>query len=154
MVTTQRGVLPTELCVSAAYSVTRVIADTARLPLLSATRTGLARETSERTMTTHDAHDTTDELDDVLSLVTQESTRRILAAASGRSCTAEELADRCDISPPTVYRHVTELQERGLLDEKLRVDESGDHVREFETTLESIRFTFTDEGANAEIRFR
>ncbi|WP_232688649.1 ArsR/SmtB family transcription factor [Halobacterium zhouii] len=102
-------------------------------------------------MTTHDA---TDEVDDILNLVTQDSARSILAAASDRPCTAEELAEQCDISLPTVYRHVTELQERGLLDEKLRIDESGDHVREFETTLESISFTFTDQGADAEIRFR
>ena len=110
--------------------------------------------TSEQTMTTRDTHDTADELDDILTLVSQDAARCILTTASNRPCTAEELAEECGVSPPTVYRHVTELQEHGFLDEKIRVDESGDHVREFETALESICFTFADGVADAEIRVR
>jgi DNA-binding transcriptional ArsR family regulator len=91
---------------------------------------------------------------EIIDLVSQEVARHILATATQRECTAEELAEECDVSVPTIYRHVNELQEHGFLDESLRIEQSGNHRKAFETTLERVCLTFADGLVSADIHIR
>ncbi len=105
-------------------------------------------------MSDDDPDDSSVEPEEIIELVSREAPRCILAAASGRSCTAEELADECDVSTPTVYRHVDVLQEHGFLEETIRIDRSGDHRKAYETTLERVCLTFEDGLVGADIHVR
>lgn len=73
-----------------------------------------------------------------------ETAREILALASTESRSANELADHCEVSSPTIYRRINALLAYDLLDEELRIDTDGNHYRTFETTITSICFEFGD----------
>lgn len=80
--------------------------------------------------------------------------RQVLVLASEDPISATELADQLDVSPPTVYRRTDELLDHDFLAEYRRVDESGNHYRVFETTLERVDFEIADGGYNVDIRMR
>lgn len=71
-------------------------------------------------------------------LLEDEYTRSILAETSGEPLSAQELVDRCDASPPTVYRRINRLQELEMLDEEQAIDPDGHHFRRFSARLERV----------------
>lgn len=80
--------------------------------------------------------------------------RRILVVASDAPVSANELVDRLDVSPPTVYRRINELLEHEFLAERRRIDEDGNQYRVFETTLRRIEFRVEDGGYDVDIGMR
>jgi DNA-binding transcriptional ArsR family regulator len=76
----------------------------------------------------------------VFEVLGSELARRILALSEIKPCSAEELADHCDVSKPTVYRRLNVLQEHDLLVERSAIDDEGNHYKTYETALESICF--------------
>lgn len=80
--------------------------------------------------------------------------REILIATHSEPRSAEELADHCDISLPTVYRRVNTLVERDLLEENLQADPAGNHYTLYVSTLDSLRFDLETAGFAASVRFR
>jgi len=77
----------------------------------------------------------------VFEVLGSEIARRILALAEIKPCSAEELAEHCDASKPTVYRRLNVLQEYDLLVERSAIDDDGTHYKTYETALESICFS-------------
>ncbi|MDZ5813275.1 helix-turn-helix domain-containing protein, partial [Halorubrum sp. AD140] len=71
-------------------------------------------------------------------LLEDEYARSILAETSRESLSAQELVDRCDASPPTVYRRINRLQELDMLDEEQMIDPDGHHYRTFSARLERV----------------
>lgn len=71
-------------------------------------------------------------------LLEDEYTRSILAETSSKPLSAQELVERCDASPPTVYRRINRLQELDMLDEDQRLDPDGHHYREFSARLDRV----------------
>ena len=80
----------------------------------------------------------------VFDVLGDERARRILALASERPRSAEELAERLEVSGPTVYRRLDVLEDHDLLRQDRRVDDDGHHHKVYETTLESARFDVED----------
>ena len=80
--------------------------------------------------------------DAVFELAADDTARRILSAASERPMSASELADRCGVSKPTVYRRVETLRDHGLVEGSLRISARGDHHEEFETTVDRVCLGF------------
>lgn len=80
--------------------------------------------------------------------------REILVHASGRELTAEELAERCDVSLPTVYRHVETLADCSLLTERTNVDAEGNHYKTVETTVEEFRIEVSPDGFDLAVEQR
>jgi predicted transcriptional regulator len=74
---------------------------------------------------------TTEELSDVLNILSDEQSRKILQETMERPMSAEELSEVCDISPQSVYRRTDELSSYGLLDTELEYDEDGHHFRTY-----------------------
>lgn len=91
--------------------------------------------------------------EELLSAVEAGPARCILSAASRERLSAEELADRCDVSPATVYRRVEELQEYGFVEEDIDIDRSGNNRKRYETTLERVCLLF-DDGFDVSVRVR
>ena len=80
----------------------------------------------------------------VFDVFGDERARRILTLASERPRSAEALAERLEVSQPTVYRRLDVLEDHDLLRQDRRVDDDGHHHKVFETTLESARFDIED----------
>ena len=80
--------------------------------------------------------------------------REILTAAYSEPRSAEELADYCDVSLPTVYRRVNALVDRDLLEETLRADPDGNHYTLYVSNLDSLEFELKTAGFIASVRFR
>lgn len=92
--------------------------------------------------------------DEVLNLVGQRDTRRLLAYARLKPMSARELADRCGISISTVYRRANALSERDLLVEQTQPDGDGNHYRTFKTSVERISMIVEEGAFGVNIRYR
>lgn len=86
------------------------------------------------------------EPESVLDVFGSEYARQILALASVEPMSAEELAEHCDVSLPTIYRRVNALLEYDLLQEETEIDADGAHYKVFETNLKRICFEVEDGG--------
>ncbi|WP_135305106.1 ArsR/SmtB family transcription factor [Haloarcula amylovorans] len=74
-------------------------------------------------------------LGDILDILSDEYARDILAATSIKPMSAQQLADECEMSEPTVYRRVERLQTHGLLDEQTKVRTENNHYSVYTATL-------------------
>ncbi|WP_152040494.1 ArsR/SmtB family transcription factor [Salinigranum salinum] len=84
-------------------------------------------------------------LGDLLELLSDEYAREILAATSVKPMSANQIADRCGMSLPTVYRRVGRLKEFDLIEEQTRVEPGGNDYSEFTATLSEVSVSL-DEG--------
>jgi Fe2+ or Zn2+ uptake regulation protein len=80
----------------------------------------------------------------IFDVFASQTARQILALASLRPMSAQEFADHCEHSLPTVYRRVNALQEYDLLREDRAVKDDGTQYKTFETTLEQVCFEVED----------
>lgn len=86
-----------------------------------------------------------DVLEDVAFLLEDDCARNILAATSTRPMTAKELSERCDVSGPTVYRRVDDLQALDLVESQTRPDtEGGHHENVYVATLSQVTVSLRD----------
>ena len=92
--------------------------------------------------------------DAVLDLIGQRDARRLLAYARLQPMSARELADRCGISLPTVYRRTDTLVKHDLLDEQTQIDRSGNHHRTFETSIDRISMIVEGGAFGVNVQFR
>jgi predicted transcriptional regulator len=81
---------------------------------------------------------------DLLQILADDYSRRILLAADEEPRTAKDLSDICDASLATIYRRVSTLQDHELVDERSTVDADGSHRRKYETTLEELHLEVED----------
>ena len=80
----------------------------------------------------------------LLDLLGAELNRRILALTSEEYRAADTVADHCDASLPTVYRHVDDLASAGLLTERTQYDEEGNHYKTYAATLTELTVSVSD----------
>lgn len=82
--------------------------------------------------------------------------REILVAAELEPRSAQDLAEYCDTSLPTVYRRVNALVEYDLLEENLSIDPAGNHYKTYETNFERMQFAIERDregfAANVELK--
>ena len=81
-----------------------------------------------------------EELDaeNVSDVLGREHVLRILALASGRPMSVEELSERCDVSLTTVYRGVNTLERYGLLSKRMAVDGESGRYTTYETSVDRL----------------
>ncbi|MFQ3295002.1 MAG: DNA-binding HxlR family transcriptional regulator [Halobacteriales archaeon] len=96
-------------------------------------------ETTKRVVSVTDA-----ESNDLLDLLSDQYTARILEALSVEPRPARELASICDMSRPTVYRRLDRLQEHGLASTDEDLDPDGHHRKVFATSLERVTVELVD----------
>lgn len=90
-------------------------------------------------------------VEEVLSLLDDEYARAILIATSTEPMSANQLAEACDASLPTVYRRINRLTDHDLLAEHTELDEDGHHYSSYEATLESVEIDLTDGELTADV---
>ncbi|WP_435157979.1 ArsR/SmtB family transcription factor [Haladaptatus sp. DFWS20] len=77
-------------------------------------------------------------LGELLDVLSDEYAREILAATSIKPMSAQQLADECEMSKPTVYRRVDRLQAHGLLEEQTKIRTSNNHYSVYTATLSEV----------------
>jgi len=90
-------------------------------------------------------------LGDVLDVLSDEYARSILAATSVKPMSAQQLADECDMSKPTVYRRVERLREHDLLEERTEIQEDGNHYSVYAATLSEFSVELEDGSFEADV---
>ncbi|MFT4930785.1 MAG: putative transcriptional regulator [Natronomonas sp.] len=92
-----------------------------------------ATETRERVVPATGAEGT-----EILDLLGDEYTSRILEALSVEPRPARELVSVCDMSRPTVYRRLDRLEDHDLVSTDTSIDADGQHRKVFATTFERV----------------
>lgn len=82
--------------------------------------------------------------DELLELLGSDLNRRILALASGEDRSADAIAERCDSSLPTVYRHIDDLRSAGLLSERVVYNAAGNHFKVYRTMVDTVTVRLDD----------
>jgi DNA-binding transcriptional ArsR family regulator len=80
----------------------------------------------------------------LFALLDDEYARQILAHLDTEPMSATELSERCDDSPPTVYRRIDRLQRCGLLAEETKIDDGGNHYAVYESRFEGLSVVMDD----------
>ena len=88
----------------------------------------------------------------ILDVFGDSVTRAILVIASERSVRVPDVADRLDVSDPTVYRRIDPLVEANLLEEHRRIDRDGNQHKEYETILDEVTFAIEDGSYTVDIQ--
>ena len=92
--------------------------------------------------------------DAIFEVLCSNHAREILIAADDEPCSAQNLAERCDTSLPTIYRRVNELVEHNLLEEVTQIADDGNHYTLYVSNLDTIRFDVEQTGFNATVSLR
>jgi DNA-binding transcriptional ArsR family regulator len=88
-----------------------------------------------------------DAVQGVLDAVDDADCRDILEATREDARTVGEIADHCELAQSTAYRKVDILADADLLEESLRIRESGKHVSEYSCCVEDLTLSVsTDDG--------
>lgn len=90
----------------------------------------------------------------IFDVLASDSARQILALASIRPMSAEELSDHCEGSLPTVYRRVNALLEYDLIEENLQVETDGTQYKTFETNLDRVCFEVNEGSLEVDIQLQ
>lgn len=86
-----------------------------------------------------------DSIDTVLEALEDTHCRTILAATSEEALAVTEICDSFGIAQSTAYRKVEALVDAGLLEEKLRLRSSGNHVSTYACNVEDVTVSVDDE---------
>lgn len=78
------------------------------------------------------------EVQELLSLLSDEYALEILGAISERSLAAAEIAEKLEISRATVYRRLDRLVSAGVVDASLEREPGGIHRQRYQTTLDKV----------------
>lgn len=89
---------------------------------------------------------------DVLSLFGDEYTRRVFEAVAERPRGGRSVAEAADVSRPTAYRRLNELQDAGLVTSDLVLCESGNHHEQYEAVVDTLSVSLTQCGVEATVK--
>jgi DNA-binding transcriptional ArsR family regulator len=89
--------------------------------------------------------------DELFELLGNELAREILVQTSDDSHSASELAGRCEVSKPTVYRRLEELERHELVEKEARYDADGNHYAAYACRVEGMTFGIDDDGVTVEL---
>ncbi|MFC5969900.1 helix-turn-helix domain-containing protein [Halomarina salina] len=93
-------------------------------------------------------------LAEVLDLLSDEYARAILTETSVEPMSAKTLSERCDASLPTVYRRIDQLTDCGLLEERTRPRQDGNHHRVYSARLQRFAVELDDGEFTADLERR
>jgi len=84
--------------------------------------------------------------DELLALLGDEYTRRVLQAVTEKRRSGREIMDAADVSKATVYRRLEKLQDAGLVESEMVVDLDGHHHEEYYAVIERADISLTPDG--------
>jgi len=84
--------------------------------------------------------------EELLALLGDEYTRRVLQAVAEERRSGREVMDAADVSKATAYRRLSRLQEAGLVDSELVLDLDGHHHEEFFAVVDRADISVSQDG--------
>ncbi len=75
---------------------------------------------------------------ELFDLLIEPTTREILVAVDDEPLSAKDLAERCDVSGPTMYRRVNAMEEFDLVRSGTEIDPNGNHYTVYESNVDQI----------------
>lgn len=87
--------------------------------------------------------------EEVFALLDDEYARALLVRLAEQPMTAHRLHEATDASLATVYRRLDALADCGLVAERTRLDEDGNHYAVYEASLDELRVSLTPGGFEA-----
>ena len=84
-------------------------------------------------------------VEEILDTIGDDYARDILATLSNEPQPAKHLAEACDISLPTVYRRLDQLEEQRLVTSNTEVDSDGNEFQRYECNFESTVISLEDD---------
>lgn len=82
--------------------------------------------------------------DEILDVLGDQKARHLFSYLVDTSATAKELGNATNHSLPTVYRRLNALRQADLIEEQLRIDGDGNHVKTFTASAERVLIDLTD----------
>lgn len=90
----------------------------------------------------------------IAGLVEDDCARTILVVTQEEPMSVTELARRCEVSEPTVYRRLEDLLEYELVEESVSIDAGGHHRNVYRATLDRVAFEIDAEGVAVDVSRR
>lgn len=78
------------------------------------------------------------DVQDILDILSDANSRRILDEISAGALTANEISDACNTPLSTTYRKIDELTHTGLVEQQIRHRRSGKHASEYVRAVDDI----------------
>lgn len=93
-----------------------------------------------------------EQFEDVIEIFSDDYACRILATLETEGpMPAVDLAHKCDMSRPTVYRRLNQLETLGFVSSCKQFEPDGNHRKQFELVLDEIRFEVDENGVDTGI---
>lgn len=90
----------------------------------------------------------------IAALLADECARTILEETTTQPMSADELSQRCNVSPQTVYRRLEELRKYDLINEQTRADTEGHHYKVYTASLDRVVVDLTEDGFTLQLARR
>ncbi len=89
---------------------------------------------------------TDDEFPELLELLGDEYTRRVLQAVVEEPRSGTDVMEAADVSKATAYRRLGNLEDAGLIESQTVFDPDGHHHEQFRAVVESVDIEFGSDG--------
>lgn len=90
----------------------------------------------------------------LLELLADPRSRAIIAAVAQERRSVSEISDYCDLPLSTTYRRVDTLVENDVVENALRIEDSGRHEKEYTLSSESVSAVFrVDDSVDIRVSF-
>jgi predicted transcriptional regulator len=97
------------------------------------------------------SHQAPVDADTLLALLGDDYAYQILKAVVERPRTGREIREATGVSKATVYRRLDRLEEAGIVDSTMQLDEDGHHCKQFHAVTQSIQVQFGEDEFTAQI---
>ncbi|WP_339103573.1 helix-turn-helix domain-containing protein [Haloterrigena salinisoli] len=84
-------------------------------------------------------------IEEILNTIGDEHARTVLASISREPGSAKELAERLDLSQPTIYRRLELLEANDLIEYRTLVADDGNHYKEYTCNFNSTVISLDDD---------
>ncbi|WP_247001426.1 ArsR/SmtB family transcription factor [Halosolutus gelatinilyticus] len=84
-------------------------------------------------------------IEEILNTIGDKHARTVLASISREPGSAKELAERLDLSQPTIYRRLELLAENDLIKDRTLVADDGNHYKEYRCNFNSTVISLEDD---------
>lgn len=86
-----------------------------------------------------------EDIEKLLGTLEDADCRSIIRETSEQALSASELSESCGLPLSTAYRKLDQLTDVGVLEERIRISQSGQHTSEYILQMDSIKVTVDSE---------